>query len=112
LTAVTNEIAAASGVGITLQEELIPVGQATRSVCDILGLDPLIMASEGRFLAVVPDEFSDRALELLRRQPGCPGARRIGSVSAQHAGQVVLETTIGGHRILNLAEGEPLPRIC
>ncbi|HOX46386.1 MAG TPA: hydrogenase expression/formation protein HypE [Myxococcota bacterium] len=112
LAAVLHEITLASGVGLELEEARVPVSPATRAACELLGLDPLGLACEGRFVAILPEELAGRALELLRGRPECPGPLDIGRVVAEHPGRVVLATAIGGRRLLDLPEGEPLPRIC
>jgi hydrogenase expression/formation protein HypE len=100
------EIAEASGVGMRLRESAIPVRRPVRAACDLLGLDPLYMACEGRFVAVVPAAEAEKALGALGRD-----AARIGEVSSSPTG-VVLETSVGGHRPLIALEGAQLPRIC
>ncbi len=112
LAAVLNEFAAASGVGIWVDERAVPIAPDTRVACELLGLDPLHLACEGRFVAVVPQELAVHALALLRSLPGGEGAADIGDVRPEPSGQVILITTIGGSRLLDQPEGEPLPRIC
>jgi hydrogenase expression/formation protein HypE len=106
------EIAISSNVGIRLEEAEIPVREEVRGACELLGFDPLYVACEGRFLAIVPGEHADRALAAIRSQPGGEGARRIGSVVAEDPGRLVLRTRIGSHRLLERLSGEQLPRIC
>ena len=79
---------------------------------ELLGFDPLYVACEGRFLAVVPGALAERALEAIRSLPEGAGARRIGSVVAEDPGRVVLETRVGSHRLIDKLSGEQLPRIC
>ena len=112
LAAVLNEFAEQSGTGFWIDEASVPVSPATRAAADILGMDPLQMACEGRFVAVLPAERADEALSLLRALPACAGAASIGEVVAAHPGKVVARTRIGGERLLDVFEGEPLPRIC
>jgi hydrogenase expression/formation protein HypE len=112
LSSALNEIAAASSLGITVQEASIPVADSVHSACEILGLDPLYVANEGRFVAFVPAQEADRALEILRSIPVSNGAVRIGSVQSDPAGTVVLKSRIGATRILDMLSGEQLPRIC
>ena len=107
-----NEIAAAAGVGIVLEESAIPVRGAVRSACEFLGLDPLFVANEGKLLAMVPASQADAALAALRAHPLGGGAVIIGRVVAQHPGMVVARTTIGGTRVVAMQIGEQLPRIC
>jgi hydrogenase expression/formation protein HypE len=112
LTAALNEIAAALPSGIRIAESLIPLEEAVLGACEILGLDPLAVANEGRFVAFVPGPEADAALRLLQAHPACARACRIGEVTAEAPGTVVLETAIGGRRVLDLPSGEQLPRIC
>jgi hydrogenase expression/formation protein HypE len=106
------EIAVAAQVGIRLDEAAIPVREEVRAACELLGFDPLYVACEGRFLAIVPGASAEPALAAIRRAPGGEAARRVGSVGAQDAGRVVLKTRIGSHRLLERLSGEQLPRIC
>jgi hydrogenase expression/formation protein HypE len=106
------EIALSSKVGIRLEEAQIPVRGEVRGACELLGFDPLYVACEGRFLAIVPEARADDALAAIRSQPGGEGARRIGSVGADDPGRLVLRTRIGTHRLLERLTGEQLPRIC
>jgi hydrogenase expression/formation protein HypE len=110
LTSVLNEIAEAARLGIAVEEKLIPVREDVRGACEILGLDPLQVACEGRFAAFVPERDADRALSTLRAADDV--ACRIGTVTDQHPGRVLLTSTIGAQRILDLPSGEQLPRIC
>jgi len=106
------EIALSSNVGIRLEEAEIPVREEVRGACELLGFDPLYVACEGRFLAIVPGERAEAALAAIRSKPGGEGARRIGSVVAEDQGRLVLRTRIGSHRLLERLSGEQLPRIC
>jgi hydrogenase expression/formation protein HypE len=112
LSSALNEIATAARVGMQISETAVPVREAVRGACEILGLDPLYVANEGRFVALVAEQDADRALALLRGFPICQGAARIGSIVTAHAGTVTLESRIGGHRVLDMLSGEQLPRIC
>jgi hydrogenase expression/formation protein HypE len=112
VAATLNEIAARSGVGVALDEHALPVDSAVRSACELLGLDPLYVANEGKLLAIVPEEESEAALARMRRHPLGVGAVRVGVVTAEHPGMVVLRTGIGGTRVVALPVGEQLPRIC
>jgi hydrogenase expression/formation protein HypE len=106
------EIALSSRVGIRLDETEVPVREEVRGACELLGFDPLYVACEGRFLAIVPGARGEIALAAIRSQPGGEGARCVGSVRAEDAGRVVLRTRIGSHRLLERLSGEQLPRIC
>ncbi len=106
------EIALSSGVGIRLDETDVPVREEVRGACELLGFDPLYVACEGRFLAIVPGARAETALAAIRSQPGGEAARVVGSVRAEDAGRVVLRTRIGSHRLLERLSGEQLPRIC
>jgi hydrogenase expression/formation protein HypE len=88
------------------------VRDEVRGACELLGLDPLYVACEGRFLAVVPGERAEEALAAVRSEPGGEGTRLIGRVGAEDPGRLVLRTRIGSHRLLERLSGEQLPRIC
>jgi len=106
------EIALSSRVGIRIEEAEIPVRPEVQGACELLGFDPLYVACEGRFLAIVPAERAEAALGAIRSQPGGAGARRIGAVVGEDPGRLVLRTRIGSHRLLERLSGEQLPRIC
>jgi hydrogenase expression/formation protein HypE len=110
LTTVLNELVAASGCAAEIEEAAIPVRPETRALCDLLGLDPLCMANEGKFVAIIAAADADRALELLRDCPQSEGARLIGHVKTGEG--VTLVTRIGGRRRLTIPWYEGLPRIC
>jgi len=107
-----NELARDCGLGIVLQEERIPVHDAVRGACELLGLDPLHIANEGQFLAVVAPEYADVAMNALSLVPGGEAAQIIGEVREQPAGSVLITTSYGGSRIIDMLVGDPLPRIC
>ena len=107
-----NEIAAQAGVEVEIQEEALPVTAEVAGACEVLGLDPLYVACEGRFLAFVAAEDADRALALLHGRPDGRDAARIAVVKASSAGLVTMRTRIGGVRVVDLLSGEQLPRIC
>jgi hydrogenase expression/formation protein HypE len=107
-----NEIAAASRVGIVLEERHIPIPAAVGAACEMLGFDPLYVANEGVFLAIVPAHLADACVAALRRHPLGREAVCIGRVIKDHPGMVVLETTIGGTRVVDMLPGDQLPRIC
>ena len=106
------EIAVSSRVGIRLEETEVPLREEVRGACELLGFDPLYVACEGRFLAIVPGASAEAALAAIRSQPGGEAARRVGTVQAEDPGRVVLRTRIGSHRLLERLSGEQLPRIC
>ena len=112
LASVLNEIAADGKVAIEAREADIPVDEAVAAACEILGLDPLYVACEGRMVAFVPGEQAERALGLLRSIPEGAGAALIGRVQEGPPGLVTLRTRLGTTRILDLLSGEQLPRIC
>jgi hydrogenase expression/formation protein HypE len=107
-----NEIAAASKVGVVLDDTTLPIPQAVQASCEILGLDPLYVANEGIFVAFCPERLAADALRLVRRHPLGAEAAIIGRVVADHPGFVVLETALGAQRIVDLLPGDQLPRIC
>jgi hydrogenase expression/formation protein HypE len=107
-----NELARDCGLGVVLFEDHIPVHDAVRGACELLGLDPLHIANEGQFLAVVAPEFAEVALKTLREAPGGDEARMIGEICEQPAGSVLVSTLYGGSRIMDMLVGDPLPRIC
>ncbi len=107
-----NEMAVAARVGVRLKEEALPLRPEVRGACEMLGLDPLYVASEGKLVAVVPAADSDRLLEVMRGHPLGRRAALIGEVVAEHPGMVTMESLIGGERVVALLAGEQLPRIC
>jgi hydrogenase expression/formation protein HypE len=107
-----NEIALASEVSIALDEHAIPVRADVRGACEILGLDPLTIANEGKLLAIVAPEGAEAALAAMRAHPLGQAAAIIGEVRAEPAAMVFLRTDIGGTRVLDMLVGDPLPRIC
>ncbi|MEW6325299.1 MAG: hydrogenase expression/formation protein HypE [Nitrospirota bacterium] len=107
-----NEIAASAGVGMEIDERRIPVPEAVEGACELLGLDPLYVANEGRLIAIVPPENADAVLAAMQAHPLGAGAVNIGEVMADHPGVVTMRTSIGGCRVVDLLSGEQLPRIC
>ncbi len=107
-----NEIAGRSQVGMLLDEQVLPVRDSVRGACEMLGLDPLYVANEGKLIAVVAPEIADRVLERMRRHPLGREATIIGEVIAQHPRMVLAKTAVGGTRVVDLLFGEQLPRIC
>lgn len=112
VASVLNEIAKAAGIGVSITETAFPIAEEVRGACEILGLEPLYVANEGRFVCILPAAQADAALEILQRTaPGGP-PRRIGEVRARPAGQVTLRSVVGAERIVERLSGEQLPRIC
>ncbi len=112
VASVVNEIAQAANVGVVLDEAAIPVRDEVRGACEILGLDPLYVANEGKFLVFVAPEGVETVLETLRAHPLGEGARLVGEVVADHPGVVRMRTLYGGSRVVDLLSGDQLPRIC
>jgi len=112
LSSALNELAVASDVGVKLDEATIPLRAEVRGACEMLGLDPLYVANEGKLIAVVPPEEADRVLTAMRSHPLGQNAVAIGTIVADHPGIVVLRSRIGGERVVSLLSGEQLPRIC
>jgi hydrogenase expression/formation protein HypE len=112
VAATLNEIAKTSQVGISLDERKIPVKPEVASACELLGMDPLHVANEGKLIAIVPQHSADKLLEGMRKHPHGAGAVIIGEIVAQHPGVLVAKTGIGGTRVIDMQLGEQLPRIC
>ena len=112
LAAVLNEIAEASGVGIIIDEETLPVRPEVQGVCDILGFDVLELANEGKCVAFVPEEEAQAALKAMQQSPYGKAACLIGETTGQAPGQVALRTAIGGLRVVDMPLGNLVPRIC
>ena len=112
LATVLNEIAEASQVGIEIYEDRTPIRGEVKGFCEILGLDPLYLANEGKIVCVVPGEDADAALAALKSHPLGKDAAKIGEVNDHRAGRVVMQTVFGGRRIVDMLVGEQLPRIC
>ena len=107
-----NEIAGSAKIGIRLQESAIPIWDQVRGACEILGLDPLYVANEGKCLAIVAPQAADAVLAAMRNHPLGSEAAIIGEVTDEHRGRVVLRSRIGGSRVVDMISGEQLPRIC
>ncbi len=107
-----NEIAEQAVAGIAIDEECVPVHDAVRGACEILGLDPMHIANEGKLIAIVPPDEADAALRALRSHSLGGEAAIVGEVTKDHDGMVVVRTGIGGSRVLDMLVGDPLPRIC
>ena len=107
-----NEIAAQSQVGISIDEQAIPIREEVRGACEMLGLDPLYVANEGKLLAIVDPTVADELVAVMRRNPLGRDARRIGMVRDTDAGWVTMRTLLGTTRIVDMLAGDQLPRIC
>ncbi len=107
-----NEIARASGVGIIIDERALPVNPEVQAACDLLGMDPIYVANEGKLVAIVAREQADAMLAQMRAHPLGGRAAIIGTVTEQHPGMLVARTAIGGSRVITMQLGEQLPRIC
>ncbi len=107
-----NEIAASAKVGVLLEEKQIPLDEAVRGACEILGFDPLYVANEGKLLAIVAPQAADAVLEAMRRHPLGREAAIIGQIVDEHPGKVFMRSRIGGTRVVDMLSGEQLPRIC
>jgi hydrogenase expression/formation protein HypE len=112
LASALNEIAGQSRVGIELREESIPVHAGVRGACEVLGLDPLYVANEGKMVAIVPAERADAVVAAMRAHPLGREAAAIGHVTERHPGLVTMRTAFGTSRIVDLLAGDQLPRIC
>jgi hydrogenase expression/formation protein HypE len=112
LSSVLNELAIASQVGVRLEEEAIPLRPEVRGACEMLGLDPLYVANEGKLIAVVPPECAERVLDAMKSHPLGRNASIVGTIVADHPGMIILRSRIGGERVVTLLSGEQLPRIC
>jgi hydrogenase expression/formation protein HypE len=109
---VLNELARDSGHGVVLREEALPIRPVVNGACEILGIDPLYVANEGKLLAVVDPAVADRALDALRAVPGGEEAAIIGEIAREPARMVLMHTQFGGTRMVDMLIGDPLPRIC
>jgi hydrogenase expression/formation protein HypE len=112
LATVLNEIADASQVAIEIDEAATPLREQVKAFCEILGLDPLYLANEGKIVVIAPPDQADAALAAMRAGPFGEGAAVIGRVSRGEAGRVTMRTVFGGRRIVDMLVGEQLPRIC
>jgi len=112
LASTLNEIARSSNTGMYIDENLIPVKEEVKGVCEILGLDPLYIANEGKLVVIVPGNAAGKALDILLSHPLGRQAAIIGTVTSDHPGMVRMKTSIGTNRIVDMISGEQLPRIC
>jgi hydrogenase expression/formation protein HypE len=112
LATVLNEFAQSSKVGIRISERDVPLREEVKGACEILGLDPLYLANEGKLVAIVPRDGADAVLSAMRAHPSGAGAAIIGEVTDRRPGMVTMQTVFGGERIVDMLVGEQLPRIC
>jgi hydrogenase expression/formation protein HypE len=112
VASVMNELARASGVAILVREAAVPIDPAVAGASEILGIDPMYVANEGKLVAFVAPEAADEALAAMRAVPGCEAAAEIGEVKTEPPGMVLVETGFGGKRVMDQLVGDPLPRIC
>jgi hydrogenase expression/formation protein HypE len=112
LSSTLNEIAGQSRAGIALDERAIPVREAVRGACELLGLDPLYVANEGKLVAIIAPEAAGAVLAAMRKHPLGRDAARIGTVTESNAGLVTLRTLLGVTRVVDMLSGDQLPRIC
>jgi hydrogenase expression/formation protein HypE len=112
LSSALNELADASRVGVELDESAIPLRNEVRAACEMLGLDPLYVANEGKLIAVAPHEDAEPLLQAMRRHPLGQNAAIVGRVVEEHRGMVILKSLVGGARVVTMLAGEQLPRIC
>jgi hydrogenase expression/formation protein HypE len=112
ITSALSEITQAAGTGMILEETRIPISEEVKGACEILGLDPLYVANEGKLLAIVPADAADAILAAMQAHPRGRDSAIIGEVTADNAGFVLMKTRIGGSRVVDMLSGEQLPRIC
>ncbi len=112
VTSALSEIAQSADVGMFLDEAAIPITEEVKGACEILGLDPLYVANEGKLLAIVPPGEAGAVLAAMRSHPLAKAAAIIGEVTAEHPGFVLMRTRVGGTRVVDMLSGEQLPRIC
>jgi hydrogenase expression/formation protein HypE len=112
VASVLNELARASRVAVTVREAEVPVSPVVNAAAELLGIDPMYVANEGKLVACVAPDAADRALTALREVPGCEQAAAIGEVRGDPPGMVLVQTSFGGRRVMDELVGDPLPRIC
>jgi hydrogenase expression/formation protein HypE len=112
VASVLNELARASGVAMLVREAAVPIDPAVAGAAEILGIDPMYVANEGKLVAFVAPQAADVALAALRSVPGCERAAEIAEVRTEPPGMVLVETSFGGKRVMDQLVGDPLPRIC
>ena len=112
VASVLNELARASGVAVIVREADVPVSPIVAAAAELLGIDPMYVANEGRLVAFVAPEAADAALTALKPVGGCEDAAMIGEVRDEPPGMVLVHTAFGGRRVMDQLVGDPLPRIC
>lgn len=112
LASTLNEIAQSSKTGITLFEKYLPINEAVKGACELLGFDPLYVANEGKILIILPEKEAGQVLQIMKKYPEGKNSCIIGEVTETHPGKVQLHTVIGSKRIVDMISGEQLPRIC
>jgi hydrogenase expression/formation protein HypE len=112
VASVANELARASGVGMLIREASVHVAPAVVGACELLGIDPMYVANEGKLVAFVAPDAATEALAAIRSVPGCERAADVGEVTSDQPGLVIVETAFGGRRVMDMLVGDPLPRIC
>jgi hydrogenase expression/formation protein HypE len=112
VASVLNELARASAVAMIVREAAVPVDPAVAGAAELLGIDPMYVANEGKLVAFVAPESAEQALAALQQVPGCERAALIGEVKTEPPGMVLVETSFGGRRVMDQLVGDPLPRIC
>jgi hydrogenase expression/formation protein HypE len=112
VASVLNEIARASHVAMLVREAAVPVRPVVAGACELLGIDPMYVANEAKFVAFVAPDWADQALDVLRAVPGCEEAVEMGVVATDPGGMVLVDTAFGGRRVMDQLVGDPLPRIC
>jgi hydrogenase expression/formation protein HypE len=112
LATTLNEIASKSKIGIVIDEKKVPIRESVKGICELLGLDPLYLANEGKLIAICPPDEAERLLQVMRDHPLGKNAEIIGRVTEENPKKVILHTLIGGHRILDMLTGGQYPRIC
>jgi hydrogenase expression/formation protein HypE len=112
VASVLNEIAELTNLGFLIKQHDLPMEEQVVGACEMLGLDPLYVANEGIFLAIVKPDIAEDVLQLLRQHKPCVAAANIGTVNNDNKGKVLIKSAIGGTRVVNFLTGEQLPRIC
>ncbi len=112
LATVLNEFAQGSNTGVLLQEQLLPIKNEVRGVCEVLGLDPLYLANEGKLVTIIAKEYAAQAVEIMSQHTNGQNSCIVGEIVAEHQGRVVMQSDFGGKRVVDMLVGEQLPRIC